>query len=82
MSMSPKSAFLPALLSLSSSRASISHSTRSGVIGSRSGRAPIASAIALAMVAATLPIGGSPMPRAPSGPLPSPLSTTSTSTSG
>ena len=65
-------------LSLSSSRARI----RSGVIGSRSGRTPIASWMALAMVAATFPIGGSPIPRAPSGPLPSPLSTMSTRTSG
>ena len=46
------------------------------------GRTPIASWIALAMAAATFPIGGSPIPRAPSGPLPSPLSTMPTSTSG
>src|SRR5262249_51931508 len=59
----------------STSRASSSPSIRSGVIGSWAGRTPIASWMALAMVAATFPIGGSPIPRAPNGPLPSPLST-------
>jgi hypothetical protein len=62
----------------SSSRAS----TRSAVIGSLVGRHPVASPIALAMAGATGPTGGSPIPRAFSGPLPSPLSTISTSTSG
>ena len=53
---------------------SISVSTRSGVIGSWAGRTPIASWIALAMRGGHVPIGGSPIPRAPSGPLPSPRS--------
>ena len=43
-------------------------STRGGVSGISSGRLPVASAIAEATVAATLRIGTSPAPFAPSGP--------------
>jgi hypothetical protein len=56
--------------------------TRSGVIGKLAGLTPRASWIALATAAAGGPIGGSPMPRAPNGPIPSPDSRITTSISG
>src|SRR5439155_20338463 len=56
--------------------------TLSGVTGSWRGRAPTASAIAAGITPIGGPIGGSPMPRAPKGPRPSPDSRTIVSISG
>ena len=52
------------------------------MIGSWVTRTPVAAVTALAMVAAGLPMVGSPIPLAPNGPLPSPLSTMIARTSG
>ncbi len=46
--------------------------TRSAVMGKVVTRTPVASSMALASAAAGGPMGGSPMPRAPNGPNPSP----------